>query len=71
MSQTERKTITIDNTKFYLDTMPQVALARLQDLSTIADEIASLQKSIDIAEIAKGAVIAEIAKLKGSFEAAE
>lgn len=71
MSTEEKQTVTIDGVAYYIDSMPEVAKARLQDLTIITNEISQLQTSIGIAEIAKTAVIVELAKFKEQFEVAE
>lgn len=65
----ERPVITIDDTQYYRDSLPEDAVKIINDINVVLTEINRLRVNIGIAELAKNSLASSLATFKDQFEA--
>jgi len=67
----KRHTISIDDVKYYIDSLPQEAHNLLNHIQIIDDQAVNWQTQKTIAELAKQKLINDLSQLKEQFEVCE
>jgi hypothetical protein len=64
----ERKVITLDGVQYYIDSIPEDATQILNGIITVNTELAQLERSALIANIARESLSAKLAPMLEKFE---